>query len=327
MLYPLIFEPIYKEMVWGSESWDISCREQEMGIIKNGIYRGERFGAVIGRDPKKYLGRHLAGPAEFPLLIKLIKTFDDLSVQVHPTDAYAREKENLQNGKTEMWHILEAPPNGKLIIGLKKGVTKESFRRALEAGDPLHCLSYLPIKPGDVIPIPAGLVHAITAGVVLVEVQQNSNTTYRVFDYNRPRQLHIDKALDVIDFDDKLKKSTVTGLEVELGENRCIYYIASPYFAVLKYKIKSMLAEQSDANKFFTYTCVKGSCQLQWGSSTLNIQTGDSFFVPAAMGNFIIHGECELLKSFVPDVKGDFIKPLLEAGHSLADIQKKGAFL
>ncbi|MDR1688417.1 MAG: class I mannose-6-phosphate isomerase [Clostridiales bacterium] len=320
MYYPLVFESIYKEMVWGGEklnniygrtspyahtgeSWDISCRKDEMSIVKNGEYSGETFLSVINKNVRGFLGENFKNFSDFPLLVKLIDARDFLSVQVHPGDDYAREKENYPRGKNEMWYILSAEPESYLIVGLKGGVTKEMFQGAIENGTATDCLNKMPVTEGDIINIPAGLIHAIGKGIVLAEVQQNSDITYRVYDYNRvglngeKRELHIEKSLDVIDFSGKLSTAKVipsaNGGSCSAGNIReCI---KNKYFSI------NMLDLQKDSGKSFIisgnkeffsiYICVKGSAQISWGDGAmLNVKPGDSVFMPAYLDECAITG-------------------------------------
>jgi len=321
-LYPLKFDPIYKEMVWGGvqladlfgrtlptshtgESWDVSCRPDEMSIVSNGVDRGQTLEAVIRRDPVGVLGENMAGRETFGLLIKLISANDNLSVQVHPDDVYARRVEQKPFGKTEMWIVLDAPEDAYLIVGLKDGVTRDMFRCAIEAGGVEDCLEKVSAKPGDVFYIPAGLVHALTKGIVVAEVQQNSDLTYRVFDYNRvgldgkPRPLHVEKAIDVSDFTGTLSKEPVVGVETEQDGNRWADYTASDLFALWKVDVKERLTEQSDPERYFIYICLEGCCTVRGGTDSVQIEKGDSFFIPAALGTFEIEGACMLLKTYM----------------------------
>jgi len=291
-LYPIKFHPIFKEMIWGSESWDISCRPLEMGVIANGPNAGQIFEDYINLDREKILGTRLKDVARFPLLVKIIDARDALSIQVHPCDEYAKQSGSADSGKSEMWCILKPPTDGHLIIGLKPGVTRAVLETAYKNGTVEDCLNRLPVKAGDMINIPAGLVHAITPGVVLAEVQQNSDITYRLYDYNRmgpdgkTRPLHVQEALDVSDFDEKIPKTVAADNQI-----KC------PYFTVVKYEITTPLVEVTDTANFCIFTCVEGIAQFDTGEV---LNTGDSVFLPAAMGKYVISpkgGRAVLLKS------------------------------
>jgi mannose-6-phosphate isomerase len=351
MVYPLTFAPIYKEMVWGGqrlaraygrslpfehtgESWDVSVRPKEMSVISNGAYVNVPFGALLadGEARRKWLGVKFQPEAEFPLLIKLIDANSNLSVQVHPNDEQAQLYEHYPYGKSELWYVLEAKPGARLIIGLKDGVTREVFAKALHSGSPEAiegCLSYLPIQRHDVINIPANLLHALTEGVMVAEIQQNCDITYRVYDYNRmgldgkPRQLHVEKALNTLDFEGKLRKTATPGLAVPGSNAR--YYVASPKLCLITYELAGEpLQAQSDPDKFHIYTCAEGSCVFKSQAADVELAPGGSILIPATLGEYEIHSEgCKLLKSFVPDVEADFIGPLLKAGYTMPEIQAK----
>ncbi|MBN1311366.1 MAG: class I mannose-6-phosphate isomerase [Anaerolineae bacterium] len=225
-LYPLTFTPVLKDYIWGgrnleklgrdlpegtiAESWEIAGHEDGTTVVDNGPFAGKKL-----TDVHTELGLALIGHSnnwaqergKFPLLIKLLDANRPLSVQVHPNDAYALSHEGNELGKTEMWVVLHAEPGAEVILGVKKDTTPQAFRQALEEGRLEPYLHHVSVKAGDHICVPAGTLHAIMGGLIIAEIQQNSNTTYRVYDWNRvgadgkPRPLHVDKALDVINFD------------------------------------------------------------------------------------------------------------------------------
>ena len=275
MLYPILFIPIRKEMVWGYESWDISCRPLEMSIVENGPLAGKTFLEVIGQDPAAILG---AKTKEFPLLIKIIVANDDLSIQVHPDDKYAAAH-GFESGKSEMWYVLETP--GKLIIGIKDGVTREKLKT-----DPMACLNELAIKPGDMIDILPGLVHAMVGGTAVAEIQQNSDVTFRLYDYGRkgldgkPRMLHVEHALAVVDFEGKIPKSVCEEVK-------------TPFFSVSKLMVDGEIKESTTPESFTIYTCVEGSCLVD----SVNLANRRSVFLPSGIGQHVIEGSAVLLKT------------------------------
>ena len=347
-MQPIFFQQIYKELIWGGarmaamygrklpsesigESWDVSCRWDDMSVAENDAFAGQTLGALIEADHEGILGTALVDYDYFPLLVKIIDAKANLSVQVHPADAYAQAVENEPYGKTEMWYILDAPEDAALIIGLQDGVTKESFRAAVDDGTVEKCLGRLPIAKGDVIYIPAGLVHAITEGVMLAEIQQNSDRTYRMYDFNRlgldgkPRPLHVEKSIDVTDFENVLRKSTVPGLAIAHESYSETYYIACPYFAFWTLSLHGKACFTSNPERFLILTCTEGEAVLTADGGEWTIEAGRTVFIPAALGAYSLHGEATVLCSLVPDIEKDFIAPLLAAGYTRDDINEQTA--
>lgn len=348
MLYPLKFKPLYKDYVWGgrnldtlgktlppegivAESWEVSCHEKGQSIISNGEYEGLSLPELI-----KLHGRTIVGHAlpqrdvdKFPLLVKFIDAEDNLSVQVHPDDEYAFAKENGEYGKNEMWYIVSAKPGAKLIYDVVPGTTREKFAEALARNKVESCLKSLEVFPGDVINIPAGIVHAIGKGIILAEVQQSSDTTYRVYDYGREgRQLHIEKALDVIDFNSYGRKEKYAGLKLELS-NGCTkrIVVANKYFCIEIYSIRGPINEIADGSKFFIYTFTSGRGVIQWNGGQLPVRAGESILIPAALGPYSLDGEITALKAYVPNLHTDVLQPLKDAGRAMKAIESEIAGL
>jgi mannose-6-phosphate isomerase len=294
-LYPLLLKPIVKKMIWGQESWDVTCRPNEMSVIENGAYAGMAFDAYLNIDRMKTLGTRLADLPRFPLLVKIITAIDTLSVQVHPDDDYAKKQNNSDSGKSEMWYILTPPTDGKLIIGLRDGVTKERFKQMIETGDVTEALHYLPVKTGDMVNIPAGLIHALTPGTTLAEIQQNSDTTYRLYDYNRPgpdgkpRELHVEQALDVTDFDRRIP--------VGITEK-----VHGKYFIVEQYDIDKTHTFASEGKSFNIAVCVEGTVSIAYDGGEVKLDNRRTAFLPAGMGafTFIPKSRAKILLCTVP---------------------------
>lgn len=226
LLYPLLFEPVLKDYIWGgrnlektlgrilpdegviAESWEIAAHEDGATVVINGAFAGQSLIAVNQELGVDLVGRRSAWALErgkFPLLVKLLDAQDKLSVQVHPGDKYALAHEGNELGKTEMWVVLQAQPAAEIILGVRRGTTPQLFRDAVEESTVEHYLHHLKVKAGDFVCVPSGTLHAILGGVLIAEIQQNSNTTYRVYDWGRTsegraRPLHLAKALDVINF-------------------------------------------------------------------------------------------------------------------------------
>jgi mannose-6-phosphate isomerase len=313
-MYPLKFENLYYEKIWGGrdlenyrsnlpdgnigESWDVACHPHGMSVVANGEYKGTRLDKLIEKLGKKVLGDKIDDKL-FPLLIKLINAKDKLSVQVHPNDEYAHRVER-ELGKTEIWYVVDAFEGANLVVGTKE-CTKEQFKEAINSGTLDKYLNRIPVKKGEVYFVKSGLVHAIGEGVIIAEIQQNSDTTYRVYDYNRGREIHVDKALDVIDLNLKGKKSM--GLKIERETFIKTYYNLCDKFSLELYEIKTSLVEKSDEERFYIFTCVEGNGTISFEGGSEKIEAGESIFIPAYLGKYEINGSVKLLKSYVPDLE------------------------
>lgn len=341
MLYPLKFKPLYKDYVWGgrnlevlgkslpatgivAESWEVSCHKNGSSIIANGEYEGISLPELVGQ-----LGRELIGDSlhqkdidKFPLLIKFIDADNNLSVQVHPDDAYAFQNENGEYGKNEMWYIISAKPGAKLVYDVVPGTTREMFAAAVSNNNVESCLKTVEVFAGDVINIPAGIVHAIGKGILLTEVQQNSDTTYRVYDYGRTgRPLHIEKALEVIDFNSTGRREKYIGLEMNINKD-CSkkIVIANRYFCAEIYNIAGEVHENANGSKFFIYTFTSGQGSIAWGGGELAVRAGESVLIPAVMGKYSLTGKFTALKAYLPDLEADVLQPLKNSGRSINEI-------
>lgn len=313
-MYPIEFKNLYYERIWGGnglkkfrnnipegvigESWDIACHKNGTGTVINGELKGKNFNEIIELYGEEILGTKI-NLKEFPLLIKLITADDKLSVQVHPNDEYANRVEK-DSGKTEAWYVVDAEEGASLIVGTKD-CDKEVFKNALEIGALDKCLNKIPVKKGDFFYVQSGLVHAICEGVVIAEIQQNSDTTYRVYDYNRGREIHVEKALDVIDF--SLEGKNSKGITIKNNNFDKTYLCLSEYFTIQKYDIKTSVKENSDKERFYLFTCVEGEGIIKYSNGEEKISMGDSIFIPATLNEYELIGEFTLLKSYVPNIK------------------------
>ena len=343
MLYPLKFKPVFKDYVWGgrnfeklgksipegivAESWEVSCHKNGTSVVANGEFEGISLPSMINRFGRKLIGDSLPDKDvdKFPLLVKLIDADNNLSVQVHPDDSYAWSHENGEYGKNEMWYIIAAKPGARLVYDVTPGTTRESFAKAVELGNIESCLKTVEVFPGDTINIPSGLVHAIGQGIMLTEVQQNSDTTYRVYDYGRTgRPLHIEKALDVIDFNSSGRKEKYDGLNIDLGGGSSKkHIIANSYFSAEVYKINCSIRENADGQKFYIFTFFDGSGTIEWDNGLMDVRMGESLLIPASLGTYTISGSLNGLKCYVPDIEQDIIFPLKKYGYTTADIYEK----
>jgi len=308
-MHPLLFTSIIKTMIWGSESWDITCRHGEMGVIESVPAAGMRFDDFISQDPPGILGtsvvhaqaKHPDGGYLFPLLVKIIDARDTLSVQVHPNDTYAKSKGETDSGKSEIWYVLEPPTDRHLILGLKPGVGKDRFADACRDGTIEDCLNRVSVEKGDIIDIPAGLVHALTPGARIAEIQQNSDITYRIYDYGRVgpdgigRQLHLEDALNVINFD--AKAEPIRGLS---PASEACPVITNEHFNIYKLCPADRMTVTANSKAFHIVTCVSGECRIDYGLGEVILTNERSVFIPANMGGYTIvptHPHTVLLKS------------------------------
>lgn len=273
-----------------SEAWVLSCHPDGPSTLAGGPCAGLTLPEYIEKSGKSVLGT-ACGPFEnFPMLIKLIDAKKNLSIQVHPSDSYALENEG-QYGKTEMWIALDAEPGAALYYGFSREVTREEFAARISDGTLTEILQKVPVTSGDVFFIPSGTLHAIGAGLVLAEIQQNSNVTYRVFDYGRtgadgnPRQLHIEKALAVTD---RRPAPRLTFSE-HLGS--CRYFTTDGHDGPFE--------ATCDGTSFHALLCTDGEGTLTFGYETRKIQKGQCFFIPAGSGTYRVDGTCHTLTACV----------------------------
>lgn len=331
MLYPLKFVPVMKNYLWGgralerlgkvlpegatAESWEISGHADGLATVADGIYAGLTLPELAKRLGKELIGCELPQAAieNFPLLIKLIDANDKLSVQVHPGDEYAYANENGSLGKTEMWVILDAKPGARIIYGLVPGVTKDKFEEAIAEGNVSSCLMEVPVQKGDAFEIPAGLVHAIGEGLLIAEIQQSSNTTYRVYDYDRidekgcKRDLHIRKALEVIDFGYQPSSHAAYSPKSNGEGAATTSLVCNKYFEVESISLgdrnsgtKGILRGNADGSRFEFILFTEGSCSFAWSEKSLEFSTGDTVLVPAYLGEYVLEGSCTALRGWVP---------------------------
>ncbi len=313
-MYPLKFKEIYYEKIWGGrdlglikenlpkgrigESWEVACHSKGTSIISNGKFRGMGLDQLIRLKGEELIGTHIQKDS-FPLLIKLINAKDKLSVQVHPNDEYGKKVEG-EMGKTEVWYVMEANDGANLIVGTKNVSNKEEFQEAIENGGLEEYLNKIPVKKGDVIFIKSGLIHAIGEGVLIAEIQQNSDTTYRVYDYNRGRDIHINKALEVVDLNLKGEKSR--GVKIISKGYTKTYLCLGKDFSLELYDVEEEFHENSDSERFYIFTCVDGQGEIIYRDGKETIKRGESIFIPACLGDYTFKGQLKILKSYVPDI-------------------------
>ena len=320
-LYPLKFEPILKEKVWGGdalasrfhkkgkdhpnigESWELSAMPESLSVVTNGFLAGNNIEELI----EVYMG-DITGDSvfekfgnEFPLLIKFIEAREDLSIQVHPGNKMAKEKHNAY-GKTEMWYILESENEGKIYTGFKKEVTKEDYENALDGGTIADLLNVETAVPGDVFFTPAGRIHAIGKGIVLVEIQQTSDITYRVFDWNREgsRELHKDLALEAIDFKAAGKIKTNKEPTINITENLVTCEFFNTNIIVFN---RPLNKDYTLTDSFIIYICTEGEFIIRWEGNAEVVTKGETVLLPAMIKEVLLDPviETKVLEIFVDE--------------------------
>lgn len=301
-LYPFKFEPILKERLWGGtklkevlgkpitnditgESWELSTVEGDVSIIANGELKGTSLKDIIINEAEALLGKSVLQRfgKEFPILIKFIDAKQDLSIQLHPNDELAKKRHN-SFGKTEMWYVMDADEGANLIVGFNKDVTREEYSQSIEDNTLLDLMNYEPVKEGDTFFINTGKIHAIGAGVLLAEIQQTSDVTYRVFDFNRKdkdgnlRELHTDMALDAMDF----KKKDDFKVSYHHEDNNPNEMVNCPYFKTKYIQLtKELKQDISNRDSFTIYMCVTGSVEISTETGKVVLNKGETALIPA----------------------------------------------
>ncbi len=321
---PFKLQPVLKEKIWGGrkletilgktlppgkygESWEASTHRNGINTIQNGPLKGQNLEEAITKYPKELLGESIveAGYTTLPVLIKFIDATDKLSVQVHPDDEYARIHEN-DRGKTEMWYVLHTEGKQQLIYGLKNNPTRETLQEAIKNNKIENYLRYVDIERGDLIFVPAGTVHAILGGVLILEIQESSDSTYRLYDWNRvgfdgkPRPLHIEKALDVIDYNFTREVTKPEKEKRDFGLYSPL--VRCPYFNTNWYLIRERtLFRKQKRESFEILILLSGNIKIEFPGGSDYIKKGETLFVPPACTNITIGPteESELVQVFL----------------------------
>lgn len=314
MTGPVRLRSVLKSYIWGgeklgkeygkgggsvAESWEVACNSSGGSVIVGGEYDGLTLSEFLDRHPEAK-GSEAAKFEFFPVLVKLIDAASDLSVQVHPDDAYALAHEG-QYGKTEMWYVVESEKGAGMYCGFKRSISKEELERGLKDGTVTELLNFIEVKKGDCLFIPSGTVHAICGGVVVYEIQQNSTLTYRLYDYDRvgadgkKRELHIAKALEVTDTSKICRpnegvKQLADGVKL-LGSCR--------YFTAIAYDTSVCRGCDVDERSFSAFTCVDGECVVSAQDGECALKKGDTCFVPAGSGKVGFVGKAVLIEAKV----------------------------
>lgn len=316
--YPLQFQPILKDRIWGGtklrdylnkpisseitgESWEISTVENDVSIISNGIFAGKSLNELINEFPEQVLGTKVYDRfgKQFPLLFKYLDAREDLSIQVHPNDELAAKRHN-SFGKTEMWYVMQADDNARLIVGFKEKSSQKAYLENLENKTLMDILDKKTVKKGDVFFLETGTVHAIGAGTLIAEIQQTSDITYRLFDFDRvdasgsTRELHVDLALDAINYDIVAAQKNYSKIK-----NKSNAIVDCPYFTTNFIPLDGNLKVVNDEKSFLVYMCVEGSFELNYDKKVYSYQMGDTILIPAKMKEFEIHGKASMLEIYI----------------------------
>lgn len=322
---PFLLKPSGKDYLWGgrrlkdefvkeidmvplAETWECSTHPDGPSYVASGFNTGKSLSEVLHEHPE-YLGEHAIGFGDLPILVKFIDAKNDLSVQVHPNDEYALKNENGQLGKSEMWYVLDSTKDAKLVYGLNHTTDKHILKESIIEGRVEKYLQKVPIRKDDVFYIPAGTIHAIGAGALIAEIQQNSNLTYRLYDYNRidkngnKRPLHVDKALDVADLSaaqEPMQSVRVLKYSPGMASEllcRCRYF--EVFRMIVNTERRQTVLYAADELSFRVLLCIGGCGVLRYAKESLDVYKGDCIFVPANSTIIKIHGQLQFL-----DIRG-----------------------
>ena len=317
-IYPLQFKPILKERIWGGEklktvlnkpiisdrtgeSWEISTIDRDVSIVSNGTLAGKSLLDLIDSSPEEILGTEVYKRfgKQFPLLFKYLDAREDLSIQVHPNDELAKKRHS-SFGKTEMWYIMQADENARIIVGFKEKSNANEYLENLKNKTLLSILDDIKVKAGDVFFLETGTVHAIGAGLVVAEIQQTSDITYRLYDFDRidaagnQRELHIGLALDAINYNNV---DTHKKYNTELNQSNTV--VDCPYFTTNFIPLEGKISIHKTGNSFTVFMCVEGSFEMEFGDIKFQYTKGDTILIPAALKTFILNGKASVLEIYI----------------------------
>jgi mannose-6-phosphate isomerase len=317
-LYPLQFEPILKERIWGGtklktflnkpitsnitgESWEISTVENDVSVVLKGSLKGKSLNELINEFPEALLGTRVYAEfgKQFPLLFKYIDAREDLSIQLHPNDELAKKRHN-SFGKTEMWYVMQADTDARLIVGFKEKSSPEEYIKNLNNKTLLTILDTKKVKQGDVFMLDTGTIHAIGAGIVIAEIQQTSDITYRVYDFDRvdangkTRELHIDLALEALNYE-KIQ----TQRFYSKTENITNEIVNCNYFTTNFIPLDGNIEIHKNQTSFTVYMCVEGDFKLTFDNESYSYKKGDTVLIPAAITDFQLSGKATILEIYI----------------------------
>lgn len=314
---PIKMKPVFKQYIWGgdnirrvygkdtpeppvAESWEISAHPDGLSVADGGECGGMTIDEISAKYGEAFCGTSIKKGEKFPLLLKILDAKDNLSVQVHPDDSYAEKYENGGKGKTEAWYILSAEKDASLIYGFKKDMTRDEFKAAIDEGRVEEVLNRVKCSAGDVFYIPSGTVHAVGKGLMIAEIQQSSNTTYRVYDYNRRdkdgnlRELHIDKALDVSSLVSSAGRERTAGTEELCGSAKLKHIIGNEFFCFDEITVEDEFCGNTEGLLHMLFVA-DGEAEVEGES----FKKGDSLLIPACTGEYKIKGNAVVLRYYV----------------------------
>lgn len=318
-LYPLIFEPILKDRIWGGtkletylgknnlptattgESWELSAVPGDISIVREGIYTDKPLSQLLEEFPAEILGNKIYQQfgTQFPLLFKFLDAREDLSIQLHPNDELAKKRHN-SFGKTEMWYVMQADEDARIIVGFKKKSSPEEYLEHLKNKNLIEILNEVKVKKGDVFFLETGTIHAIGAGIVIAEIQQTSDITYRIYDWDRvdaegkSRELHIEQALEAMNYN-----TTDTQKQYTTVPNTGNTMVDCPYFTTNYFPLMGKTSVKKDGSSFTVYICTEGNYEFKAKDKSYAFKKGDTILVPAALKDFDLEGSATLLEIYI----------------------------
>lgn len=314
-LYPLTFIPIIKERIWGGsklntllnkeisienagESWELSSVPDDVSVVKNGALSGKTLNEIIALNPEALLGKEVIEKfgEEFPLLFKFLDAKKDLSIQLHPNDALAKARHN-SFGKTEMWYVVQADENARIIVGFKEKSNQDEYLYHLENKSIVSLLNEIKVNEGDVFLLETGTIHAIGSGVVIAEIQQTSDVTYRIYDWDRveangkSRALHTELALDAINYNVVDAK-----IDYTLVDNERTDCVKNTYFTTTILSLHSHYKWEKKKESFTVFMCTKGSFSIHFNDDVVHYKKGDTVLIAAEINTFKLQGNATILE-------------------------------
>ena len=318
MKYPIKLSPCYKDYLWGgnglkilygkqsdlsvmAESWELSCHKNGQSTVAEGVHKGIKLVDILKSDQTMYIGTNLR-TKDFPILVKFIDANQDLSIQVHPSDQNANKADG-EHGKAELWYIVDCKPHSHIYYGFSQKVSPEEFRARAENGTICEVLNKVDVEKGDIYYILPGTVHALGAGIIAAEIQQNSDTTFRIFDYNRRdrngklRDLRLKRASEVLCYEPVIPENCRVNNQAYFEEFSIFEMFRCEYFKAFRLDVYRKATLQCDISSFQHLLFVEGTGTINYDGKMYPFSGGSSYYLPAGLGEYIIQGRCRALLS------------------------------